>query len=79
MQIDDGLKNWVAPHAAIAKKYNKPLIAYEAGQSLTGDSPVPMEVGVLGLWAGGARQQARLMSLRASVPTRGWRPLQLIA
>lgn len=44
LQIDKALKTYVAPHVAIAKKYNKPLITYEAGQSLTGDNELPMKV-----------------------------------
>ena len=35
---------YVAQHAAIATKYNKPLVAYEAGQGLSGDSAFPVNV-----------------------------------
>jgi hypothetical protein len=34
----------VAPNVALAKKYNKPLLTYEAGQALMGDNPVPIAV-----------------------------------
>jgi hypothetical protein len=34
----------VAQHAAIARLFSKPLITYEAGQGLTGDSPLPQQV-----------------------------------
>jgi len=46
LQIDSDLQKYIVPHVAIAKKYGKPLIAYEAGQSLIGDNAIPMQVGM---------------------------------
>lgn len=36
--------NLTLPHAAIASKYGKPLLAYEAGQSLVSDNPLTNQV-----------------------------------
>ena len=43
----------VVEHAKVAAKYNKLLFTYEAGQHLTGDNPVPMNVS-------GGRQRSTL-------------------
>lgn len=36
--------NLSVPHALIAAKYGKPLMAYEVGQSLTGAGDFPLKV-----------------------------------
>jgi hypothetical protein len=46
-QVTEALTAYVVEHAKIAARYNKPLFAYEAGQHLTGDNPLPMNVSTM--------------------------------
>jgi hypothetical protein len=43
-QVTSALKDFVQEHSKIAAKYKKPLFAYEAGQHLTGDNVLPINV-----------------------------------
>jgi hypothetical protein len=68
---------WVAQHAAIARQFNKPLITYEAGQGMAGDSAALITVrgrhraGGAGVCCSSAWQQPMPVRPGALAP---WRP-----